>query len=389
MPLNPFVWTGPIQDGVLRAEFTRRTCLTLKAGTHVAMFGPRGTGKTSFVAELANDLRVEQEADAPRWETLQVDLGRAISLPAFVGAVSDSVDRHPDSRLRRRAASAFSSLEKELGVNLGVVKAGVRSGGARAVADPGEVLHNQLRVLGGVADRLVVVLDEFQRLANCPGEPLSLIRSALMGPEHAGRVSLLLTGSLRERLRLMLHNDTEPIWDQTHDVELPAIDVALFADYLDQRFVASGKPADARAVELLLELCDAHPKRTQHVAWHVWERAWPGATIAPEDVSEAFDALLASGQDNTDFAKVIDTLLSGDDTDTNDVRALFLLASGASAGSNLDSIRYGLKDQSAAVRAVRRLRDRGLVQGGDPGEPARIVDPLLAAWLRSTDPLLD
>ena len=282
-----------------------------------------------------------------------MDLRRAISLPAFVGALTDAVDRHADAGLRRRASSAFGSLEKELGINLGIVKAGVRSGGALRAANPGEVLHGQLRALGALADRLVIVLDEFQRLANCPGDPLSLIRSALMGPDHAGRVSLLLTGSLRERLRLMLHSDTEPIWDQTHDVDLPAIDSALFADYLEQRFAASRRPASPRAVEHLLALCEGHPKRTQHVARHVWERARPNTTITTEDVSDAFDALLASGQDNTDFTKVIDTLLNGNDTDANDVRALFLLAAGASPGSSHDAVRYGLTDEAATARAVR------------------------------------
>lgn len=60
---------------------------------------------------------------------------------------------------------------------------------------------------------------EFQRLNGCPGEPLSIIRSALTEAESGGTISLLLTGSLREKLELMLHTDTEPIWDQTHVVE--------------------------------------------------------------------------------------------------------------------------------------------------------------------------
>jgi AAA domain-containing protein len=384
MPLNPFVWTGPIQGGVPRLEFTRHTAMTLKAGTHVAMFGPRGTGKTTLIGDLAAELALDHEADAPPWETVCVDLRRAISIPAFIGAVSDALGNHPSEKLRRKAMGAISTLEKDIGINLGFVKAGVRSG-ARQELNESEVLHGQLAVLPSLADRIVVVLDEFQRLHNCPGEPLSLIRSALMGPEHSGHVSLMLTGSLRERMKMMLHDDTEPIWDQTHDVELPSLDFASFTDYLQTKFEATGKPIADRAIEHLIGLTNNHPKRTQHVAWYVWDRAEPAVEITPTDVQEAFDYLIASGKDNTDFTKVIDTLLSGNDSEENDAKALFLLANGGSTGSDIDAHRYGLSDEKATSRAVKRLSSRGLVQRA-AGEWA-VVDPLLEAWLRKQDPL--
>lgn len=385
MPLNPFIWTGPISDGVAREEFTRHTALTLKAGTHAALFGPRGTGKTTFIGELAKELALEHEPDAPPWELIAVDLRRVISLPAFIGAVSVAAARHPSGELRRKAAQAFKNLEKELGINLGVVKAGVRSGGRRSLNE-GEVLHDQLAALAGLAPRIVVVLDEFQRLHNCPGEPLSIIRSALMGAEHTGHVSLLLTGSLRERLKLMLHTDTEPIWDQTHDVNLPDLDPTSFHDYLETKFAATDRPIEERALERLIALTNSHPKRTQHVAWYVWDRAGAGVSITPDDVQDAFDHLVTSGKDNADFAKVIDTLMSGKDSEDNDAKALFLLAGGGSPGSELDAHRYGLMDEKATGRALDRLAERGIVQRPATGG-WEIVDPLLHAWLRAQDPL--
>lgn len=35
---------------------------------------------------------------------------------------------------------------------------------------------------------------------------------------------------------MMLHSSREPIWDQTHDVELPALDAGAFLRYLEQNF---------------------------------------------------------------------------------------------------------------------------------------------------------
>jgi len=381
--VNPFIWTGAIEDYVSRQPFTERAALTLKGGTHVALFGPRGTGKTTFLGELADELRREHGADAPTWQAIAVDLRRAISLPAFVGAVSDALDGHPDRALRRRGRAAFGRLEKEMQINLGVVKAGART--ARGEPNEAEILHRQLRALSEIGARLVVAFDEFQRVATCPGQPLSIIRSALMGPEHTGKLALLLTGSLRERLQLMLHTDTEPIWDQTLDLDLPGLNPADFADYLQHRFAATGRPIQDRAVEHLVELTEAHPKRTQHLAWHVWDRAPDAEEIASDLVQEAFDELVGTAAQSSDFARVIDTLLSGDDTDVNEARAMFLIAAGEAPGSRKAVARYGFSGPDAARRALERLRARGHLTGG--AGRWHVVDPLLAEWLRRNHPL--
>jgi DNA polymerase III delta prime subunit len=387
MAVNPFRWTGPIADGVPRAEFARHLALTLKGGVHVAIFGPRGTGKTTFIEELARELALEHGDDAPPWQTLAIDLRTAISIPAFIGAVSAAVDAHPSDQVRRRVSSTWRRLEKEIGVNLGVVLAGIKSSAAQAAVNDEVVLHDQLRALTTVSPRLVIVFDEFQRLNNCPGEPLSIIRTALMGPGAAGRVSLLLTGSLRERLQLMLHTSTEPIWNQTHDELLPDLDLTQLTEYVALAFEATGHAIEPRAVEHVVRLTGGHPKRTQHLAWYVWNAAKEGSPIAEADVQDAFDRLIASSQDNADFAKVLDTLISGTDTDVNDSKALFLLAGGGSPGSTLDARRYGLADEKAVRRAITRLQNRGLVQLRETSGIAVIIDPLLDAWLRRQDPV--
>lgn len=384
MAVNPFIWTGPIEDGVPRQPFTEKAALTLKGGTHVALFAPRGTGKTSFLHELGHDLEREHEPDAPAWDLIIIDLRRAISQAAFIGAVSDAIEQHPNKNLRRKGKAAFGRLEKEMKLNLGVVKAGVRSAAQRELNE-GEVLHRQLTALTELSERLVIAFDEFQRLNNCPGEPLSIIRSALMGTEQTGRLSLLLTGSMRERLELMLHSDTEPIWDQTLDQDLPPIDSGDFADYLQDRFEATGRPIEERAVEQLVELTSSHPKRTQHLAWHVWDRSSDKEEVSTAAVQEAFDDLLESGNYNTDFSRLIETLLSGNETEVNDARALLLVASDDLPGSDKSAQLYGLTNADATRRALQRLNDRGLIDASG-GEWA-IVDPLLAEWLRRYNPV--
>jgi ABC-type Mn2+/Zn2+ transport system ATPase subunit len=86
MSLNPFVWSDVIDpsEAVPRGEFTARAANTLKAGTHLALFGPRGTGKTTFIGQLAEELALDHGADAPSWEVIRIDLRRRAISPGHV-----------------------------------------------------------------------------------------------------------------------------------------------------------------------------------------------------------------------------------------------------------------------------------------------------------------
>jgi energy-coupling factor transporter ATP-binding protein EcfA2 len=381
--LNPFVWSDAVlaDDAVSRQPFTERIALNMKSGTHVALFGPRGTGKSSFLLQLSQEVAREHGPDAPPWSMITIDLRTAISLPAFVAAVSKALREHPDKRLRRRGIDALRDVEKELGVNLGLVKAGVKSSGKRETND-GVILEAQLAQIAKLSERIVIAFDEFQRLNSCPGEPLSHIRTALMGPANAGHVSLLLTGSLREKLQLMLKTDTEPIWDQALERELPDLDGPAFIDYLQFRFDSSGKPIEDTAIEHLVELGGHHPKRTQQIAWHTWDQALPDEEIEVDAVNAAYENLIES---EDKVAGAVDQLLSGDESEVNEAKALFLIGAGASPGSRLDAHRYGLANESTTARALKRSKARGLVR--EVGGNWRITDPLLAEWLRRNDPL--
>ena len=287
-----------------------------------------------------------------------------------------AVDAHPNGQLARRAIGLFRALEKEIGVNLGLVRAGVKSGSRRA-PNTAVVLRDQLAALAAASDRLVIVLDEFQRLRSCPGEPLSVIRHALMGPDQAGRVALLLTVAC-ERLRMMLEQSTEPIWcNQTLEESLPDPRPRRLCPVPESALRRRRAAIGERAVEHLLALTHAHPKRTQHVAWHVFDRARSGATIEPADVDTAFDALLASRRENPDFIGVIDTLMSGNDAEENDAKALFLLAAAARRAAT--STRPATASPIARLRAAPwRLLTRGLVEQTAAGW--RIGYLLLAAF---------
>jgi hypothetical protein len=387
--LNPFIWDRPVDDPakIIGMEaFANQVALILKAQTNVALFGPRDTGKTTFINQLALELAKEHGDDAPAFDVVKVNLQRVVSIPGFIGCVHDAMVTHPVKRLRRAAQRQIGALEKEIGFDIRVIKGTVRTPAAVPAQD-GETLHAQLVALRSVSDRLVVVFDEFQRLRHCPGDPLAIIRSALMS-SGANHVSLLFTGSIRNALQMMLESSDQPIFGEAAQLALPAISRVDFLEYIDFQFDATGKAADEDALEYLLNATRAHPRSTQQLAWESWIDTAAGDRVTLDTVMRAHDRLVQAIE-RSEFAAVLNVLMGGDEGEINEVRALQLLADrgGSNVTSRLLATRYGFSSHSRVTPALERLQRRGLVDRRD--RRWYVVDPLFGEWLRRASPLAD
>lgn len=387
--LNPFIWDRPLDDPskiVGMEAFANRVALTLKGQTNVALFGPRDTGKTTFTNQLALELAKDHGADAPPFDVVMVNLQRVVSVPGFIGCVHDAMIGHPVKSLRRAAQRQISALEKEIGFDIRVVKGSVKRPAVNPAQD-GETLHAQLLALRSLSDHLVVVFDEFQRLRHCPGDPLAIIRSALMS-SGSNHVSLLFTGSIRNALKMMLEDSGQPIFGEAAQMQLPEISRVDFLEYLDFQFEATGKPADEDALNYLLNATRAHPRSTQQLAWECWTATPVGERVTLDAAIDAHDRLVQTIE-RSEFASVLNVLMSGDEAEVNEVRALQLLADrgGENVTSRPAAARYGFSSHSRVRPALVRLQGRGLVDVRDDGW--YIVDPLFAEWLRRASPLAD
>jgi hypothetical protein len=114
----------------------------------------------------------------------------------------------------------------------------------------------------------------------------------------------------------------------------------------------------------------------------------PGQPVTLETVTRAHDRLVQSIE-RSEFASVLNVLMSGDEGEINEVRALQLLADrgGATVSSRSLASRYGFSSHSRVRPSLERLRRRGLVDLR--GRSWYVVDPLFAEWLRRSSPLAD
>jgi hypothetical protein len=387
--LNPFVWDRPLDDPskiIGMDAFANQVALTLKGQTNVALFGPRDTGKTTFTNQLALELGRPHGDDAPPFDVITVNLQRVVSIPGFIGCVHDAMLGHPVKHVRRAAQRQIGVLEKEIGFDIKVVKGRVKSS-KLGPAEDAEMLHAQLVAVRAISDHLVVIFDEFQRLRHCPGDPLSVIRSALMST-GANHVSLLFTGSIRNALQMMLENSEQPIFGEAVQMQLPEISRIEFIEYLEFQFEATGKPADEDALNYLLGATRAHPRSTQQLAWECWMTTPAGEPVTLDTVIRSHDRLVQTIE-RSEFSAVLNVLMNGDEAEFNEVRALALLADlgGDNVTSRPAAMRYGFSSHSRVVPALDRLQRRGLVDRRDG--TWYVVDPLFSEWLRRASPLAD
>ena len=210
MALNPFIWDRPLddpvedrRDGGVRprggADAQGRRPTSRCSDRAIPARPPSPTSSPSSSARSHGD-------DAPPFDVVKINLQRVVSLPGFIGCVHDAMVSHPVKHLRRAAQRQIGALEKEIGFDIRVIKGSVRRPAAHPEQDA-ETLHAQLVTLRALSDHLVVIFDEFQRLRHCPGDPLAIIRSALMS-SGANHVSLLFTGSIRNALKMMIEDSS-------------------------------------------------------------------------------------------------------------------------------------------------------------------------------------
>lgn len=391
--LNPFIWDRPIEDVskiVGMEPFAHEIALMLKGQTNVAIFGARDTGKTTFINQLVLELAKEHGPDAPAFDVVNVNLQRVVSVPGLIGCVHDAMAHHASRRLRRAAQRQLTALEKQIGFDIKVIRGSVKRGPKKTDVDEMEMLHAQLTALRSMSPHLVVVFDEFQRLRHCPGAPLDAIRSALMST-GSGHVSLVFTGSIRNALKMMLEHSEQPLFGEAAHRQLPLIERPDFAEYLDFQFEATGKPADADAVDRLLDATRSHPRSTQQLAWECWQATPAGQPVTVDCVIDCHERLVHTIE-RSEFAATLNVLLNGDDGEVNEVRALQLLADqgGDNVTGRAVAARYGFSSHSKVTPALERLRGRGLVERRDESAGEWfIVNPLFDEWLRRFSPLVD
>ena len=356
---NPFVYSRALAAG----EGIERTAevdilLGRAAGGHnVTLYAARRMGKTSLLKQ------VRLAADRRKIVNVLVDLGDVLSV-ADVAVRLEQAFRALPGRLKRVVDREFGAL----GISSPVGGFTVQR---REVRDPIAIVHSLLEVPARIAERsdrrVLVIFDEFQALVDLKGLD-GVFRSHL---QHQERVSCIFSGSEPSLLRALFEDRARPLYGQAEQIRLERIPFEAAHDFVSRRFSESGKDA-GDVVGELVSLSELHPQRLMLLAHLLWDQVETGpATMS--DLRRAYDAAVRAVGQELRFL--------WDGLTANERRVLAAVASDLSPYKAEARTMAGLASASSAQRAVEALLGRGILERRN-GETLRIIDPLLARWVR-------
>ncbi len=361
-PVNPFRYSSPvgIDDLIDRDDETDALLAAAREGNNSRVVAPRRYGKTSLLR------RVIGEAEADGWTGVYVDFFGVLNL----GEVAERIERAYSTSLTGAAARWFDGVRRTLRPTL-TAGAGPVSASAHLLpttSSLAERLDLPLRIHRKFGTRVLVVFDEFQEIVAAEGKADAILRAAIQ--HHGDAASYVFAGSHVGMMTALFTDRRRAFYAQAQPVILGPLPVDACADFISTRFADTGKNV-GEALGPLLDMTQGHPQRTVLVAHALWQELESGGTADAATLAAASDRLLANLAD--EFRSLWTELPNGQR------RVLAAIAQ-----QQRPYARQSGASRGGAVRSsLQRLIDRGdLIVDSNARSGHRVVDPLLAGWVR-------
>ena len=356
---TPFPHQGPLDPARVggRDELVDDLIARVTGRRVTALLGPRRYGKTSVLGAVA------AAVEAGGTSVVHMDLYETRS-------AADLAVRFEQALMGGRGpiASRLSSIAAAASINLGVLKVEFARPPAQR-PDPSMLLHVLLDVLveAAAAEPTLLVIDEFTGINGVAGAA-GLLRTKLQ--HHVQQIGVLFAGSEPSAMAAMFTDVDQPFYAQADIVEIGPFTLSTLGEIIDRGFEQTGRRA-GRLASSVHQVTAGHPYRAMQLADAAWQRTEPGeiGDAAWPDALDATRAMVGPGLEVlfAGLAPAEQVVLRALSTD----RPLF--------GGTLDL--YGVS--AGAVSAARkRMVARGMLT-----RDLRIVDPMLADWIRRTLPL--
>lgn len=356
MEASPFPHQGPLSADQVRGRDWLIADLLERATSRrvTALLGPRRFGKTSVLRKVQSIL--DDAGNSVIW----LDLYETRSAADLVVRIDDSLAKTAGST-RQRIGSVAASAS----VNLGMFKMEFSRPAAQR-PDPDASLHVLLDLLVSAATShpTVIVIDEFTGLNGVPGAT-GLLRTKLQ--HHVQDVGLLFAGSEPTAMATMFSDRNQPFYAQADIVEIQRFTLAELSEIISDGFRQTNR--DPRNVAgAIFHFTDGHPYRSMQLADAAWVRSEPNLAASEDLWVGALESVREASVSG------LETLFSS--FNAGEQAVLRATAGGRPLfGGSLDL--YG-----ASSGGIASARDR-LIADGTLTKDRRIVDPLLADWIRN------
>ena len=366
--VNPFRYSGPVPVAdLVDRDAERQAIIDLAwSGNNARLAAPRRYGKTSLLrAVLAR-------ADADGWTCVYVDFFGVLQLADIAQRIETAYSEQLTGRLSQWFAGLRRTLHPVARLGGGPVPASLEVTGA-ADGDPlVERLNLPRRLHERDGRRVLVAFDEFQDVL-AAGNTDAVIRSQIQ--HHSDAASYIFAGSHVGMMEQLFADKRRAFYAQAKPIALPPLDPLDLGEFITDRFATTNKDIGA-ALGPLLDTAAGHPQRAMLLAHTVWEATPIDQTADEQRWAAALTQVLT---DTVEEAKTIWTRLSATERQVltsiaEDQGGLYSKASRNPRGGST----------TAALQSL--VAESEVVSDHTSRTGYRVVDPLLAEWLRAGRP---
>lgn len=369
---NPFKFGDPVEGDYYfpRPNLTEHVSQFLDNKIHVVLLGPRRFGKTSFVIDLIR--REEKQGKV----CILIDVFNITSHRDFVQQIVRAL-REKQSWIRKLKGWSEGLVRMRPKLEWEVDAAGQTSFSLKpdlaSERDVKELIQDLLKALGELGDHVIVLIDEFQKVAELEDDGWleATLRTQMQQTKNA---VYLFTGSRRSVIHDMLNTPNRPFYRACQIIEFPAFDDD-FSDWIIQRFKSVGVKCEKTAVEELRRYVQDTPNYVQMACFHLVAQG-----VAHVGSGEIKQVLRTIAKQNS-FAH--QTLLNS--LTHMQQRALRLAAKeGQEIFSKEVLSKYEISSSPALASAIKSLKDKQILDS-EGTQRGRVIfdDPLFAIWLRT------
>lgn len=373
--MNPFTYGGIVEgkDFCNRVREFEEISRSMKNGERLFVYAERRTGKTSLVLRAAKSLPVSS------YLPIYIDLWATSDERTFAEAFARAVTMASETRVSKvleAAKTFFGRFSPSLTVDSNgkpVLKfeAGNTPISERDLVD---ILSIPERLAKKKKKNVVIIFDEFQRIADYPDDTLERqLRSTI---QHHRHVSYIFLGSRRHVIQKLFLNSRSPLYRSAGHYPLEMITLEHWKPFIAEKFRKTGKKLTVEVIASLIALTEGHPFYTQHLAHTLWDSTEKGKEATEKNLAAALETVLS--REHYGYSSAWELL-----TPTQR-RLLLALADAAYPAIPLFSTEFArtfnFRSVSTVQRAIAALMEKDFID--QSGDRFIILDRFFKRWLQ-------
>ena len=338
-----------------REKETEEIIRNIINGRNTTLISPRRLGKTGLILRVFDEMK----ARSLNYETIYSDISDTISIDEFIKVISDAVVGKLGKQ--QRIASFFKTL-KSVRPLLGFDSL---TGSPQVSftfdndSQKQATLKEVLDYLEKYQKKVVLAIDEFQQIREYKDINMEAVLRKQI--QHLHNVRFIYCGSKKHTMIDMFNNAKKPFYESTSFSYLSKLPVSVYAAFIKDKFVSSGKSIDNDSVKYIIEWTKDHTYYTQRLCNEVFSLT--GDVVVLNDVINAIQSILDSEKERFQEIRRLITR-----SQWKMLKAIATEGSVSQITSSLFLSKHKISSGPTALRNIKALIDKELVLATTTGE---------------------